>query len=189
MAGDRTGATMAGGRGGTRFGALVAAAVAVAMGGCSMQGACDYHSHGACVQFTYDTSQLKNVQARLDSLLEHEMPFWGLHGISGWTIQFRANTDYNCYLNTDNSGCTDYFQRTLSVYVSPDDGDCFEAAPLLHELGHYTIGDPTHSDPHWQDVPGAFAEMVWNRPDAAPECVKIFQGVTTGMWPVHFNGF
>ncbi len=160
------------------------------LSGCSLQpGTCDLHSHGACVQFTYDASTIPNLQARMDRLLELEMAFWGLHAIDGWTIQFRDTTSYNCYLTMNNSGCTNFFSQEMSVYVAPSDGDCFEAAPLLHELGHYTLGDPTHSDPKWRDVPGQFAAIVWNRPDAAPSCIARFQGVTTGMWPVHFDGF
>ncbi len=174
---------------GRRWGGVVGASLAIVLAGCAQQGPCDFHSHGACVQFTYDYSGLKDVQGRIDRLLEHEMPFWGLHDIAGWTIQFRDTNQYNCYLVATNSGCTDYFERVMSVEVAPEYHDCFEAAQLLHEMGHYTLGDPTHSDARWHDVPGAFAQMVWNRSDAAPECVSTFKGVTTGMWPVHFDGF
>jgi hypothetical protein len=157
--------------------------------GCDRLGGCDFQSHGACIQFTYDTSQVPDVKARVDRLLELEMPFWGLHAIEGWRIQFRDSPNYNCYLNLNNSGCTNYFDQEMSVWVESNFDGCFEAAPLLHELGHYTLGDPTHSDPRWHDVPGQFAPIVWDRPDAAASCKKRFDGVYTGMWSVNFNGF
>ncbi len=157
---------------------------------CARQtGPCDFQSHGACIQFTFDTSKIPDVQARVDRFLALAMPFWGLHAIQGWTIQFRDSDQYDCYLNMTNSGCTNYFDQEMSVWVQPAFDGCFEAAPLLHELGHYTIGDPTHSDARWRDVSGQFAALVWDRPDAAASCKQRFSGVTTGMWPVNFNGF
>ena len=158
--------------------------------GCArQQGACDFESHGACVQFTYDATAIPDLRARVDRLLELEMAFWGVHALKGWTVQFRDTSHYDCYLNMTNSGCTNYFDQEMSVLADPAYGQCFESAPLLHELGHYTLGDPTHSDPRWRDVPGSFAAMVWDRPDAPAACVDRFQGVRDGMWPVHFDGF
>lgn len=167
----------------------VGLAVVLLLGCARQQGACDFQSHGACIQFTFDTKNIPDLKARVDRLLELAMPFWGLHGIRGWTIQFRDTNSYNCYLTMSNSGCTNYFDQEMSVWVQPTFDGCFEAAPLLHELGHYTLGDPTHADPRWRDVPGQFAPLVWDRPDAAPSCVKRFSGVYTDMWPVHFNAF
>lgn len=158
--------------------------------GCAQeQGSCLFESHGACIRFTYDVSAVPDLQARMDRLLELEMAVWGLRSLRGWTIQFRRSASYNCYLNMVNSGCTNFFDREMSVQVREEYGDCFEAAPLLHELGHYTLGDPAHSDAQWHDIPTRFADIVWNRPDAPASCVEEFQGVTTGMWPVNFNSF
>lgn len=162
--------------------------VGALLAGCAA-GPCDLHSHGACVSFTYDASGIPDLQARVDRLLELEMPFWGLHHIAGWRIEFRNTNHYNCYLNLSNSGCTDFLSQEISVYVQPTFGECFEAAQLLHELGHYTLGDPTHSDPKWRDVPAQFASTVWDRPDAPASCVQRFAGIVTGMWPVNYDGF
>jgi hypothetical protein len=173
-----------------RQGARVAVASALLVLGCAQQqGPCLFESHGACIQFTYDVSGIPDVQPRVDRLLDLEMAVWGLHALNGWTVQFRRTANYNCYLNMNNSGCTNFFDREMSVQVLESYGDCFEAAPLLHELGHYTLGDPSHSDRRWHEVPGKFAEIVWDRPDAAAACVEAFRGVTIGMWPVNFNGF
>ena len=67
--------------------------------------------------------------------------------------------------------------------------DCFEAAELLHELGHYTLGDPMHSAPAWSGVDARFAPIVWDRPDAPASCVARWRGVTSGAWPVNGNAF
>jgi hypothetical protein len=172
-----------------RTGVVLAALAVTALPGCMQQGVCEFKSHGACIQFTYDSSAAPDLQARMDRLLELEMAYWGLHSLGGWTVQFRNSPSYNCYLTLTNSGCTNFFDREMSVYVQPGYGDCFEAAPLLHELGHYTLGDPTHSDARWRGVPESFASMVWDRPDAAASCVQRFRGITTGVWPVNFDGF
>jgi hypothetical protein len=167
---------------------LLAAAAVVALGACDPWH-CQFDSHGACVEFASPPADVGDAQRRIDALLDRELPFWGLSSLKGWRIQFRDTTDYPCYLADKNDGCTDYVQHTLSVHVSPDSGGCFEAAELLHELGHYALGDPMHSNGQWEHVDGAFAEMVWRRPDAAPDCVERFSGVTTGMWPVRVNQF
>ena len=86
-------------------------------------------------------------------------------------------------------GCTDYIEKTLSVRIPPDANGCFEAAELLHELGHYELGDPMHSNERWKQVEAQFAPMVWDRPDAAPECVDRYQGIERGMWPVRIDQF
>jgi hypothetical protein len=171
------------------WGWVGAVGAALSLGAGCAQGPCDFYSHGACVAFTYDVSALPDVQGRVDRLLEREMAYWGVHHISGWRIEFRDTDRYDCYLSLKNSGCTNYFNQEMSVYVGPSFLECFEAAPLLHELGHYTIGDPTHSDERWKPIPDRFAEMVWARPDAAPACARRFNGIATGMWPVHFDGF
>ena len=162
--------------------------LAALLGGCA-RGPCDVYSHGACVGFTYDVTQVQDLQARVDRLLELEMAYWGLHHIAGWRIEFRDSPHYDCYLNLTNSGCTNFFNNEISVYVHPSFGDCFEGAPLLHELGHYTLGDPTHDDPKWRPLPDQFAGVVWDRPDAPASCVRRFHGIVQGMWPVNFDGF
>lgn len=150
---------------------------------------CDFHAHGACVEFVTDPPDLGLAEQRVTALLERELPFWGLANLDGWRVQFRDSPEYACYLATRNDGCTDYVDRTLSVRVPPDSGGCFEAAELLHELGHYALGDPMHSSPRWQGVDAAFAPVVWDRPDADPSCVERYGGITAGMWPVHADRF
>jgi hypothetical protein len=178
---------MGGGIGGLR---RIAAVAAAALLGCAQQtGPCLLESHGACVRFTYDVSAIPDLQARVDRLLELTMAYWGLHSLSGWAVQFRDTSRYNCYLNMNNSGCTNFFDREISVHVLPTYGECFEAAPLLHELGHYTLGDPAHSDAEWHGVSRLFAPVVWDRPDAPAACVDRFKGITTGMWPVNYGSF
>jgi hypothetical protein len=88
-----------------------------------------------------------------------------------------------------NDGCTDYVKQTLSVRLPSDTPNCFEASELLHELGHYALGDPMHSNAHWGGVEGQFAGMVWDRPDAPPECVVRYKGIFSGAWVVHQNSF
>lgn len=150
---------------------------------------CDFHSHGACVEFTEDPPDLADAEARMDALLARELPFWGLSSLGGWRIQYRDTSDYPCYLADRNDGCTDYIEKTLSVRIPPGADGCFEAAELLHELGHYALGDPMHSNDRWRDVEPAFARMVWDFPEAPEECVSAYFGRTLGMWPVHIDGF
>jgi hypothetical protein len=163
-------------------GALAACAVAL-LGGCDTW-SCDFDSHGACIEFTTDPADLRAAQARVDALLGRELPFWGLSSLSGWRIQFRDTADHPCYLAASSEGCTDYVQKTMSVRVPAGAPGCFEASELLHELGHYALGDPMHSNGRWVDVDGAFAPMVWSFPDAPAECVDRYEGVTTGIWTV-----
>jgi hypothetical protein len=157
-------------------------------GGCA-QGRCDFHSHGGCIEFTYDVSGIPDLQARVDKLLDLEMAFWDLHSLDGWKVQFRATQSYDCYLVMQNDGCTNYFLREMSVYVAVDADGCFESAELLHELGHFKLGDPTHSDAKWHDIDPQFAPIVWDRPDAADSCQLRYRGIFAGMWPVRFGGF
>ena len=79
--------------------------------------------------------------------------------------------------------------HTLSVRVHPDAHGCFESAELMHELGHYRLGDPMHSNSHWGGVEDEFAPVVWDRPGAPPECVERYGGIRTGMWHVNQNAF
>jgi hypothetical protein len=159
-----------------------------ALPGCD-RWACDFESHGACVEFTRDPPDLEEARLRVDRLLELELPYWGLSSLGGWRIQFRDSAEYTCYVAARNDGCTDYLEQTMSVRVPPDADGCFEAAELLHELGHYELGDPMHSSPRWDGVDAQFASVVWDRPDAPPECVKRYAGIRSGVWPVTRNGF
>ncbi len=150
---------------------------------------CDFHARGACVEFEDDPPDLADAELRVSALLDRELPFWGLSSLSGWRIQYRNDAEYACYLAAHNDGCTDYIEKTLSVRIPPDANGCFEAAELLHELGHYELGDPMHSNDRWKQVEAQFAPMVWDRPDAAPECVDRYQGIERGMWPVRIDRF
>jgi hypothetical protein len=150
---------------------------------------CDFDSHGACIEFTTDPPDLGAARARVDARLDRELPFWGLSSLGGWRIQFRDTVDRACYLAAESEGCTDYVEKTISIRVPPTSAGCFEASELLHELGHYALGDPMHSNATWGEVGGAFSGMVWNFPDAPTECVKRYRGVTTGMWAVARNHF
>jgi hypothetical protein len=150
---------------------------------------CDFHAHGACVEFVVDPPDLAAAEARVVSLLDRELPFWGLASLEGWRIQFRNTPEYTCYVATRNDGCTDFLERTMSVRVPPDAAGCFEAAELLHELGHYALGDPMHSSPRWLEVEDAFAALVWDRDDAHPSCVERYGGITAGMWGVRPDRF
>ncbi len=174
---------------GVRAGAAIwACGAAVALASCSPWN-CDFYSHGACVEFPSPPANLGEAQTRMDRLLQLELPFWGLSSLSGWRIQYRDSADYPCYMVEKNDGCTDYAKNTMSVRLPPDAHDCFEAAELLHELGHYELGDPMHSNARWGDVEGQFAAMVWDRPDAPPSCVARYQAIVSGMWVVHRNSF
>ncbi len=166
----------------------MACAVAVALSGCNAW-SCDLHSHGACVEFATPPADLAAAQRRMDRLLELELPYWGLSSLDGWRIQYRDSPDYTCYMVDRNDGCTDYVKQTLSLRLPPDVPGCFEAAELLHELGHYALGDPMHSNPHWAGVDTQFAGIVWDRPDAPPECVARYKGIVAGMWVVNQNSF
>jgi hypothetical protein len=64
--------------------------------------------------------------------------------------------------------------------VAPDSRGCFEAAELLHELGHYRLGDPMHSSPDWNGE-AELAPFVWDHAGAAPERVERYGGIRTGM--------
>jgi hypothetical protein len=163
-------------------------AAAIAATGCQAWH-CDFDSHGACVEFTTGPQDLADAQRRVDALLARELPFWGLSSLSGWRVQFRDSADYPCYFAAHNEGCTDYLEHTISVRIPPDSQGCFEAAELLHELGHYALGDPMHSNARWKDVEGQFAPIVWDRSDAAASCVGRYRGVTKGMWPVRIDSF
>jgi hypothetical protein len=72
----------------------------------------------------------------------------------------------------------------MSVRIPVGSDGCFEAAELLHELGHYALGDPMHSNDAWKGVDGAFARMVWDFEGAPAECVRRYEGITTGIWTV-----
>jgi len=150
---------------------------------------CDFESHGACIEFTTDPPDLAAAHVRVDALLDRELPFWGLSHLGGWRIQFRDTVDHPCYLASESEGCTDYVDKTLSVRVPPTSGGCFEASELLHELGHYALGDPMHSNATWGSVEAAFAAMVWDYPGAPPACVNRYRGITSGMWVVDLNAF
>jgi hypothetical protein len=150
---------------------------------------CDFESYGACVEFTRTPADVEDARRRVDALLELALPYWGLSSLGGWRIQYRETAEYPCYFAARNDGCTDYLERTMSVRVPPDAPECFEAAELLHELGHYELGDPMHSSPRWGGVDAQFARLVWDRPDAAPACVERYRGITAGVWPVRRHGF
>lgn len=167
------------------FGATIALAVLAA---CDPW-YCDFDSHGACIEFTEDPPDMEAARARMDALLSRELPFWGLSNLGGWRVQFRDTSDYPCYLATRNDGCTDYIEKTLSVRIPPGSRGCFEAAELLHELGHYALGDPMHSNEAWKGVEPAFPRMVWDFAGAPDECVDRYEGVTLGMWPVNIDAF
>jgi hypothetical protein len=163
---------------------LAAAGCAIAaLSGCDTW-RCDFESHGACVEFTDDPPSLETARARVDALLDRELPFWGLSAVSGWRIQFRTSANHQCYLASSSEGCTDYIEKTISVRIPPTSAGCFEAAELLHELGHYALGDPMHSNEAWTRVDGAFAPMVWAFPGAPAECVARYDGITEGLWTV-----
>nr|WP_242395566.1 hypothetical protein [Anaeromyxobacter sp. SG63] len=182
-------AGVGGGGGGRRrsLAALAAlAATAAGVAGCEPW-RCDFDSHGACVEFVTDPADLADAKARVDRILDLELPYWNLHSLSGWRIQYRDSPEYVCYFSSENEGCTDYLNQTLSVRVPPDSEGCFEAAELLHELGHYELGDPMHASSRWDGVDGEFAAMVWDRPDAAEPCVRRYGGIRSGMWPVNRN--
>jgi hypothetical protein len=165
-----------------------ATAAALLLSGCSRWN-CSFESHDACIEFATPPADLAAARARVDALLDRELPFWGLSGLSGWRIQFRDSPDYPCYLASEDEGCTDYVEQTISVHVPPTSDGCFEAAELLHELGHFTLGDPMHSNDLWTGVQGAFPRMVWNFPGAPAACVSRYGGITSGMWVVHVNHF
>jgi hypothetical protein len=164
-------------------------AACVSLAGCAPWD-CAFESHGACIEFDIPERDVPpDAQARMDRLLELELEFWGLSNLDGWRIQFRRSAEYSCYFATRNDGCTDYLTKTISVKVPEDARTCFEATELLHELGHYELGDPMHSSDRWRDVDGQFARMVWDRPDADPACIERYQGIRAGMWPVRIDGF
>jgi hypothetical protein len=150
---------------------------------------CDFDSHGACVEFETDPPDMGGAKARVDALLARELPFWGLANLNDWRIQLRVGAEYTCYLAQRNDGCTDYLEKTLSVRVPPDAPECFEAAELLHELGHYALGDPMHSAARWQDVDPAFAPFVWDHPGAPAACVNRYEGIRSGVWAVREDRF
>ena len=166
----------------------VAAALALGLTSCAPWD-CDFDSHGACVEFETDPPDLGEAARRVDALLSVELAFWGLANLDGWRVQFRDGPYYTCYLAKRNDGCTDYLEKTLSVRVPPEAPGCFEAAELLHELGHYSLGDPMHSAERWQAVDAAFAPLVWDRPDATEACLKRYRGIRTGVWTVREDRF
>jgi hypothetical protein len=166
----------------------VAVVAALSLGACDPW-RCDFRSHGACVEFETDPPDMEAAQRRVDALLALELSFWGLANLDEWRIQFRDGPEYACYLAARNDGCTDYVEKTLSVRVPIGSSGCFEAAELLHELGHYALGDPMHSAPRWEQVDASFPAMVWDRADAAAECVDRYEGIELGMWPVRVDRF
>jgi hypothetical protein len=171
-----------------RLGGATLVALAMAASGCDTW-RCDFDSHGACIEFTPELTDLPATRARVDALLAREMPFWGIGSLSGWRIQFRDGTDHPCYLASSSEGCTDYLEKTISVRIPPSAHGCFEASELLHELGHYVLGDPMHSNDTWKGVEAAFARMVWDFEGAPEDCVSRYQGVTTGIWTVRIDQF
>jgi hypothetical protein len=168
--------------------AVLAVAAMAALAGCEPW-RCDFESHGACVEFETNPPDVHAAKQRMDRLLDLELPYWNLHKLDGWRILYRDTAQYECYLTARNDGCTDYINHTLSIRLRDEDGACFEAAELLHELGHYALGDPTHSNPLWKGVDDQFAPVVWDRPDAPRPCRDTFAGVRTGMWTVNIDGF
>jgi len=150
---------------------------------------CDFESHGACIEFTKDPPDVSLARRRMDALLALELPYWGLSRLDGWRIQLRETAEYPCYFADRNEGCTDYIEHTISVRLPQDARGCFEAAELMHELGHYELGDPMHSNPLWTGIDAQFARIVWDRPDAPPECVERYSGITAGVWPVRRHRF
>lgn len=150
---------------------------------------CDFESRGACIEFTSDPPDLAAAKARVDALLDRELGYWGIASLSGWRVQFRTSLDHPCYLAAESEGCTDYVDKTLSVRIPPSSAGCFEASELLHELGHFELGDPMHSNGAWHGIEAAFPAMVWDYPGAPPECVARYKGITSGMWIVGIDRF
>jgi hypothetical protein len=150
---------------------------------------CDFDSHGACIEFVAKPANMDDARRRVDALLGRELAYWNLANLDGWRVQFRESAEYTCYFAARNEGCTDYVERTLSVRIPPDSMGCFEAAELLHELGHYELGDPMHSNPVWRNVDAQFAPMVWDHEGAPPECIKRYGGITSGIWTVESDSF
>lgn len=175
-------------RGGGRKRKLAGAAFALLLAACDPW-RCDFESHGACIEFTHDPPDLEAARRRMDTLLSLELPYWGLSSLGGWRIQLRESAEYPCYLADRNEGCTDYVEHTMSVRLPPDARGCFEASELLHELGHYRLGDPMHSSPLWGGLDAQFAGIVWDRPGAPAECVERYHGITAGVWPVRPDTF
>ncbi len=174
---------------GTRGGAWLAVlAPLLGLSACSPW-TCDFTSHGACIEFVTKPADMERTRVRVDALLDREMAFWGIASLAGWRVQFRDGLQYTCYFAARNEGCTDYVEQTLSVRIPPSSMGCFEAAELLHELGHYELGDPMHSNDKWKGVEAQFAPMVWNRADAPPECVERYGGITSGAWAVKLDSF
>jgi hypothetical protein len=167
---------------------VAACAAAALLCGCDPW-RCSFHSHGACIEFETPPADLAVAQARVDRLLELELPYWGLHRLGGWRVQFRDGPHYVCYFASENEGCTDYLEHTLSVEMPPEAAGCFEASELLHELGHYALGDPMHASTLWAGLEGQFAAVVWDRADAPPACVAQYGGIESGMWTVVRNHF
>jgi hypothetical protein len=167
---------------------VLGVALAVLCGGCEGW-RCDFHVRGACVEFETPPGDLAQAQARMERLLDLELPFWGVTRLDGWRIQYRNTQSYPCYLASRNEGCTDYVEHTMSVHVPDGSPGCFEAAELLHELGHYALGDPMHSAPRWEEVDAQFARIVWDRPDAPVECRLRWEGIRTGVWTVYADHF
>jgi hypothetical protein len=170
---------------GRRVGLIIALALCA---GCDPW-RCDFHVRGACIEFETDPPDLEAAQVRVEQVLALELPFWGLSKLDGWRIQYRDSVEYPCYMASRNEGCTDYLEKTLSVHVPDGAPGCFEAAELLHELGHYELGDPIHSAARWQDVDGMFASVVWERPDAPSACVSRYRGIRSGVWAVRPDRF
>lgn len=66
--------------------------------------------------------------------------------LSGMRLILRPGDTAPC----GNAGCCDWSSNTITV--TTDTGNCIESLCIPHELLHYYIGDPEHSDPRWRQM-------------------------------------
>ena len=148
---------------------------------------CDFHVRGACVEFEEDPPDLAVAERRVTALLDVELPFWGSSSLSGWRIQYR--NDAECLLSRRAQRRVHRLPREDPLGSDPAGRGRLlrggRAAPRARSLR------ARRSDvlERALDVEAQFAPMVWDREDAAPECVRRYHGIDHGMWPVRIDRF
>lgn len=105
------------------------------------------------------------VAARVGAQLACSLEYWGvLHQrLDGWRIVYVRDA-VTCGAPESTNGCFDPHDRTITLWYWSVMGDCFEAAFLPHEIGHFT--ESGHASAKWCGFEGP-AEQLQSVPACA----------------------
>ena len=125
---------------------------------------------------TRPTSQA--AQARVDALLNRELPFWGLASLVGVADPVPGHRGPRLLPRRRERGLH-RLRREDALDAHPADvGGLLRGVRAAPRARSLRARRSDALELRWGDVEGAFAPMVWDFP-GAPECVKRYRGITT----------